>query len=288
MNEVKFVEVAADTWARPFRLVRRLAGGMNGVTLELDDAGERRVLKWVPERDRSSLVRGAVAAQEVAVRGIRSGEPIATLTGELTVSALGGELMLMNFLAGDELTGTDEDHQAMAGVLTRIHTATESEPAGDFYYAAWLRAATHEPLPRWVARALRCVLSEYDALPPTRWCIINGDPSPDEFRRTDDTIGLLDWGSAVRGPALYDVATLYMYLGGTPRGDRFLDAYRAANPRSAQEAAHLAAFMRFRGAIQAVYFARRINAGDLTGASHADNETGLTNARSLLRLWGIE
>ena len=115
---------------------------------------------------------------------------------------------------------------------------------------------------------------------------MNADPSPEEFRRADGTIALLDWGSAVHGPALYDVATLYMYLGGPPGGETFLDVYRRADPRSAQDIEHVAAFMRFRGAIQAVYFARRIQTGDLTGASAEDNETGLTNARSLLEQWG--
>jgi len=287
MDGIAFAEAAAMFWGRPFRFVDRLSGGMNAITLELDDAGERRVLKWAPERDRLSLVRGANAAREVAALGVLSGAPILSLTGELTVSALGGELMLMEFLAGEGLTRTDPDQRSMAELLTLIHTSTECEREDDFYYASWLRTASNDPLPRWVTRAAQYALSEYDALPSLRWCVINGDPSPDEFRRANGTTGLLDWGSAVHGPALYDVATLYMYLGETPGGDTFLETYRAADPRSASDSDHLAAFMRFRGAIQAAYFARRVMAGDLTGASPDDNETGLSDARSFLERWSV-
>ena len=196
--------------------------------------------------------------------------------------------MLMEFLPGEELTRNDADQRSMAELLTLIHTSTRREPVEDFFYAAWLRSAIREPLPRWVERAVRGALSEYDALPPVRWCVINGDPSPDEFRSFEGTTGLLDWGSAVHGPALYDVATLYMYLGGAPGGDTFLDSYRSADLRSAQDSEHLAALMRFRGAIQAVYFARRIEAGDLTGASAEDNRSGLSDARTFLEQWGSE
>ena len=129
MDDVVFAEVAAVRWGRPLRVVRRLAGGMNGITLELDDAGERRVLKWVPESDRSSLVRGARAAEQVAAQGVRAGAPIASMTGDLTVSALEGELMLMEFVAGEELTRAEDDQRAMAGLLTSsTHAPNANRP----------------------------------------------------------------------------------------------------------------------------------------------------------------
>ena len=63
-----------------------------------------------------------------------------------------------------------------------------------------------------------------------------------------------------------------------------LDAYRAAGPLTAAEIADgLQVMLRFRWAVQADYFARRITDNDLTGISGPeDNEKALQDARRAL------
>ena len=285
--DIRSVERAvSEAWGRDIRIVRALAGGMNGTTLEAETAEGRCVVKWVPAGLRADLVRGAAAAETVAAAGIVSGAPIPALSGALTVEAVGGEAMVMQFVEGDELADGREDQEAMASLLVRIHIATSTPPDAAFHYATWLRSSLEEPHPSWVHRAVDDVLSEHDRLPEVRWSMLNGDPSPDEFRRAGNRIALLDWGAAARGPALYDVATLCMYLGGPGRAAAFLQAYQDADPRSAREIHHLDAFLRFRGAIQAVYFSRRIAEDDAPSPSD-ENRRGLSDARGLLVEWGL-
>lgn len=52
--------------------------------------------------------------------------------------------------------------------------------------------------------------------------------------------------------------------------------------------AHLGYFRQFRGAVQAVYFSRRLHENDLTGiADHDENAKGLRDARRILQDAGV-
>lgn len=120
--------------------------------------------------------------------------------------------------------------------------------------------------------------------------MLHTDPAPEAFIRDDSTgvTGLIDWTGAGRGPVLYDVASAVMYLGGPQHAGAFLTAYQAHGVLRADEWRHLDAFGRFRWAVQAVYFARRIAEADMTGvAGQADNERGLTDAVQGLARLGI-
>ena len=88
----------------------------------------------------------------------------------------------------------------------------------------------------------------------------------------------------MHGPLLYDLASAVMYLGGPDRAAAMTDAYQAADLLSQQEIADgLPVMLRFRWAVQADYFARRITANDLTGiAGPEENEKGLEDARRSL------
>jgi hypothetical protein len=75
-----------------------------------------------------------------------------------------------------------------------------------------------------------------------------------------------------------------MYLGGPDRAAGLVEAYLACGAMSRAEARDgLAVMLRFRWAVQADYFARRITGNDLTGiAGPQDNEKGLADARRAL------
>jgi homoserine kinase type II len=95
---------------------------------------------------------------------------------------------------------------------------------------------------------------------------------------------LIDWAALI-GPLLYDVASAVMYVGGPERARPLIDAYLAEGVLNGAEVdAALPAMLRFRWAVQADYFARRIWNDDLTGIETRDeNEKGLEDARLALR-----
>jgi homoserine kinase type II len=108
--------------------------------------------------------------------------------------------------------------------------------------------------------------------------ILHGDPAVEAFLDSDDDIGLIDWGAAVHGPLLYDVASAWMY---TRNYDALIDAYARTGPLDRKELAKTPDFLRFRLAVQAWYFSTRLASNDLTGLeSQADNEEGLDHART--------
>ncbi len=88
----------------------------------------------------------------------------------------------------------------------------------------------------------------------------------------------------MRGPLLYDLASAVMYVGGLDHAGHLIDAYLETGALGRAEIElGLATFLRFRGAIQADYFARRLSTNDLTGiADRGGNEKGLSDARRML------
>jgi homoserine kinase type II len=115
---------------------------------------------------------------------------------------------------------------------------------------------------------------------------MHGDPSTDSFRLDVDTggVGIIDWGAAFTGPLVYDIASAVMYAGGPDRAADLIDGYVAAAPVSRDEVeATLPTLLRFRGAVQADYFAYRISVDDRTGIeAPSENHKGLEHARTML------
>jgi homoserine kinase type II len=72
-----------------------------------------------------------------------------------------------------------------------------------------------------------------------------------------------------------------MYVGGPRRAEDLVREYLSGGPLTQEEVARgLKPMLRFRWAVQADYFARRIAIDDLTGiADPAENEQGLDDAR---------
>ncbi len=118
------------------------------------------------------------------------------------------------------------------------------------------------------------------------------DPTPEAFfhdHRTG-TVGLIDWTGSERGPALFDLASVEMYLGGFDAAQTFWSAYLDRVPADRREEfqTHRPAFRRFRGAIQAMVFSIRLATSDLTGIDdEAENWKGLNDARRMLVHHGV-
>jgi homoserine kinase type II len=95
---------------------------------------------------------------------------------------------------------------------------------------------------------------------------------------------LIDWGAALSGPLLYDLASAVMYVGGLGDAGDLIEAYltTGALPRAEVDRG-VSTMLRFRWAIQAMYFAWRVSHDDLTGIDDATgNEKGLADAKEML------
>lgn len=170
-----------------------------------------------------------------------------------------------------------------------MHAALRSVTIKDADRFDWVDArAPHLAVRPWVRPSVAAALAGYEALDvgSLSWGLLHTDPAPEAFRldRKTGECGLIDWSIAMSGPLLYDLASAVMYVGGIDNADYLVEAYLESKTMTRAEVEHgLLAMLRFRWAVQADYFARRVVTDDLTGiTSAADNEVGLENAHRWL------
>ena len=283
-------QLLAAFWDLDGAVVEPLAGGINSETWSVWHAGSRYVAKQVPLPGLADLVAGCEIAASLAAAGFATGPPVPTSDGRVVLTE--HRLALLEYVHGRELEGeTVEDQRWMAATLAAIHRAGGPErdlPTADFM-AEWVTpdragVAAHD----WLLQVLAEVSSETAGLAVT-WSVLHTDPAPEAFRHDDRTgiTGVVDWTGARRGPVLYDVASVVMYLGGVEHSEPFLTQYTERGPLSGGELRHLDAFRRFREAIQGTYFAWRLAADDLTGGvDRTENVKGLEDARRRLAALG--
>ncbi|MEV4512800.1 phosphotransferase [Dactylosporangium sp. NPDC049525] len=264
-------DALAEHWGLQGADVRPHHGGMNSATWFVSADRRRYVAKaasgWFP---------GGIAVADALARcGFPSGAPVRTTDGRLTVQIDGDEhLALLTFVAGEPLTAADQ--HAIGVTLAEVHrllrdVTVEGEVAMD-----WVDPdAAHLGLRPWLRGAVTTAVRDLAEAGPLTSGLLHADPAPEAFIGG----GLIDWGVAMRGPLLYDVASTLMYLGGD--GETFLATYLEAGIVAEEELrSALPVLLRFRFAVQADYFARRLATNDLTGiAGAAENEQGLEHAR---------
>lgn len=282
-------EAVSREWGLLFDGAELVTGGMNSVTTMLHLPGSRVFAKWVPESGAEDLLRGAVVAQSMSANGIRAGNPIPTLGGALSAPLLGGQLLLMEEVAGNALGSSEGDLWDWGVTLAHIHAVATSKHRADFF--PWLREVGTDPAREsWVRSAVEQVVAEYDELPSLTWAQLHSDPGPEAFRRnTDGNIGVVDWAGSTQGPVLYDLASAIMYSGNERAGARVVEGYQSVGLIPDLEVkTYLPTFRRFRAAVQAAYFSERIHQANLTGMQdQAENLGGLSDSRLLLREAGM-
>lgn len=265
----------AGHWGLAGAEVRPHHGGMNSATWFVAQGQRRYVAKAVTGSvitpgDPGKWFRGGLAvADALAGKGFRSGAPVRTAGGRLSVPFLAGELALLDWVDGTPLDRSDQD--TIGTTLARVHHLLRDVTVPDTVGMDWIDPdAAHLGLRPWLRGAVAAALEDLAAAGPLAEGLLHADPAPEAFRGD----GLIDWGVALHGPLLYDVASAVMYLGGPAHAGPLLKAYQAGADIEA-----LPAMLRFRFAVQADYFARRLAAGDLTGIdSGEDNERGLQDA----------
>ena len=276
-------------WGEPLVGGAVIDGGMNSVTISGSLSSRAVVAKWVPAPGRDDLVRGAAVARTMSDHGIRAGRPLLTADGDLTAPVLDGELVVLEEVVGDPLGSGDADQWDWGTSLARVHAVSLSTEDGPFF--PWLRENGADPAREdWVRRIVEDLLDEYEHLGPLTWAQLHTDPEPEAFRRdANGDIGMIDWSGSIRGPVLYDLASAVMYAGGEAAAEQLIAGYQSTGllPDSELQA-HLRYFRQFRGAVQVVYFSKRLLEKDLTGiADHDENSKGLRDARWILRDAGV-
>jgi Ser/Thr protein kinase RdoA (MazF antagonist) len=240
---------------------------MNSSAWTVSSAAGRYVLKISDAAEEAGL-RVAGWLDE---RGFRTGAPVRMTVRDGRLAAL------LEFVDGGGLGSSPTDTAVLGETLGRAHSLLVGAPVPDGldrWPWAWLDpAAIDEPELR-AAAVAAISAAERRAVNATHG-ILHGDPAPEAFLVSDRGVGLIDWGAAVYGPLLYDIASAWLYT-----DESVLSAYARTGPLGGDELAAAPTFLAFRWAVQAWYFSDRIRRADLTGlAGDEDNDKGLNDAR---------
>jgi homoserine kinase type II len=234
---------------------------------------------------RSAFEAGLAAAEHLQAQGIDSGCPIRSIDGQLSVNLGQRCLAVLRHVPGRELDHRDGiDQQWWGDRLGAAHLALAGFTHPGMTPWHWIRPdAAHLGLQAWIRPSVLDAVRALEKLQVTdrlTFGTLHGDPYYGAFLLDRETgrIGIIDWGSVVFGPLVYDLASAVMYAGGIETAEGLLDSYSAtgAVPPAEIEAA-LPVLLRFRWAVQADYFAARV-----VGDPSEENLAGLDHARSAL------
>jgi homoserine kinase type II len=290
LSDVQVRAALTDHWGLSSVEVEPHHGGMNSATWFVTRGPHRWVAKSVAPPNGPAFAAGLAVAARLDSSGIPAGRPEPALDGRTVVQAGGYPLALLAWVPGAPLPGAGpEDQDVMGATLGRVHLALKGTDVSGSERFHWVDpTAAHLDVRPWVREHVAAAVAAYDRLGPRTLThgLLHADPAPEAFRLDPATgvCGLIDWPSAINGPLLYDLASAVMYAGGPGHADRLVAAYLAQGVLAESEVERgLRALLRFRWAVQADYFARRITERDLTGiADDAENEKGLNDARHWL------
>jgi Ser/Thr protein kinase RdoA (MazF antagonist) len=282
-------EILTDHWGLHQPAVSAHHTGMNSATWLVEQDGHRWVAKAVPT-PAGGFAAGLELAARLQAAGVPAGAPVPSLDGHQVIMVDGVALALLTWVAGQSLTKDHGTGQRVLGrTLARVHRLLREVAVDGVQTFHWIDVgATHLAIRGWIRPAVAGAVAAFDRLDPPSLTqgLLHADPSPDAFRLDHRTgvCGLIDWGAALAGPLMYDVASAVMYVGGPRHARALLRAYLAEGVLPEPEVDRaLPVMLQLRWAVQADYFARRIASGDLTGiAGPAENEVGLEDARRWL------
>jgi Ser/Thr protein kinase RdoA (MazF antagonist) len=253
-----------------------------------EEAANRYVAKLALADRRGVLEAGLLAAERVSASGIPAGAPVRAATGALTVLLDGQVLALLRFVPGRPLDERDPaDQQRWGATLAAAHRVlTGFQHRGLTRFHGLRPGAAHLSIEPWIQPAVTAAVAAVAKLTVTdllSYGVLHGDPHPGAFLfdPTTGRTGLIDWGCVGVGPLMYDVASAVMYAGGVDAATELLAGYLTLGVLSPDEVhAALPTMLRFRWAVQADYYAKRICVGDRAGLDDpAQNWVGLHAAR---------
>jgi Ser/Thr protein kinase RdoA (MazF antagonist) len=258
---------------------------MTSATWLVNAGSNRYVAKLVPHGMRNQFEAGLSAAEHLHQRNLDAGRPVRAIDGQLSCPIEGNVLGLMNFVDGRPLDGADPvDQQWWGDRLGRAHQALTGFAHPGLPAWHWVRLeAVHLGMAAWLRPAVARAVQALEKLQVTdrlTFGTLHGDPACGAFLLDQATgrVGIIDWGSAVSGPLVYDLASAVMYAGGIEHATGLVDAYAATGmvPMAEIEAA-LPTLLNFRWAVQADFFAHRV-----MRENNEENRKGLQDAHEAL------
>ena len=266
--------------------IEELSGGANARTWKFRSDGAQWVAKLVPPSRARSFKAGLDTAALVQAQGIAAGAPRPARNGRSAVLVGRNWLAVLEWVDGQRLGTSARDQVIIGDTLGAVHASLTDAPTTSAPRFDWLDPdAPHLGATDWLRPTVVAALTWLNAASGQLLSrgLLHGDPAPAVFRWTPQTstCGVIDWSTARWGPLLYDLASAVMYVGGITRGRPLIAAYQAHGTiRAGEIDTSLASMLRFRWAVQADHFARRLVADERTGVAVAEeNERGLVNAR---------
>lgn len=259
---------------------------MNSKVWFLDTAAGRRVAKAVPEPDQ--FAGGLRVALVVEQSGLQTGAPQPTRDGRHWVEVDGHAVAVLSYIAEPGLDSSQPQDRARWGhALASLHQTLAAiptpasadgwpwlvpDPSSPFLDSeSWLRPTIHDA----VSAAATCWDASHNTL-------VHGDPSASDFRvdSSGQLVAVIDWGYAMAGPPLTDLACaiLFEWLKGRD-GEDVINAYDAD---IAVDHELLQILLRRRLALQAWWLAWRE-----AGGSDLGTQDDGWNRRSLATIKGF-
>jgi homoserine kinase type II len=264
--------------------------GMNSMTWLITAGSGRWVAKAVPLQAAAQFEAGLAAAAHLEAAGLGAGAPRATVDGRFSATVAGYRVAMLRFVAGRELDPAGPAEQRRwgetLGLAHRVLRAAEPPPGLQEWH--WVEPeAPHLEIEPWIRPAVRTAVERLRATQQRvsfTYGVLHADPAPEAFLvDAQGQVAIIDWSAVTWGPLMYDVASARLYAGSETEFSEFINGYLTAMPLPPKEVEALPTFLRFRWAVQADYFARRIWNRDFTGIDGpADNAKGLADARHQL------
>jgi homoserine kinase type II len=286
------IKSALAAWQIPAPVtIERLLGGFNSRTWRISSSAGEYVAKLVPYN--ATFEAGLIVAEQLERVGFRAGGPLRTRNGALTVCLADESLALLHFVHGEPIDPASSDDLRIWGeTLAQAHVVQRrvlSIPVGlPRWPWLWLDPTlAYLDIEPWVPPMIQQALTEVRELEAARLLtlgIVHGDGAPVLVDAASGQRAVIDWGAAMWGPLLYDVASARWFFQFRDQGNPddfapFLDAYRDHGPMPVEELGGLETFVRLRCAVQAFYFAWRIADDVRIGlADPAENRRGLDDA----------
>lgn len=285
-------------WPLPQRVrVRKLKLGVQAEVWLVERGKERWVAKFAYQHQHD-FEAGLRAAEIVQRAGVRSGQPLRTRRGALTVMVEGPPghhhpLAVLEFVHGSPVGSVEAGRmpETAGAVLGRVHSALMEKGSGlvtphDLVNDLAISAENgdvgqHE----WVRASIRHAIAEvrrFEASLLVTCGVIYGDGPELLVDAMTGSVGLIDWGGVAFGPLLYDVGMWTSQLSGRAR-ERFVDAYRSHAHLRATELYGIDLYHRLRLTDLARYFAwRTVHKSSLLLPDGRTNEEHLAGVRERL------
>jgi len=296
LNE-KILLTALDAWNLSSPLtVKRLPGGFTSEVWHVETGNGCFIAKYT-EQSQQAFEGGLRAAVVAEQEGIRSGAPLATKKGALSILVEGvhGEhqpLALLRYVPGNPLHFSEPDAASLYGhLLGRTHRLLLNDFAGRSLLDLeefLLQEADYVTAQSGLAPLIYQALEKtrvYEAQHTVTFGVIWADRMEIVREKETGQVAIIDWGAIERGPLAFDVALslLGLFPEGSQAAHEFLQAYLAVAPISVQELEGLPYYKALFWARQAKYFAYRMAAGVTLGdASPEGNIRHFAEAREHL------